>query len=63
MTRPLSALKRSCDWLQMSIRFFFVVVAFQLSCLMLGTYHQIKRLFIKGFPKKVEVVANSGDAH
>lgn len=62
MTRPPSALKRSCDWLQMlSICFFFV--AFQLSCLMLGTYPQIKHLFIKGFPEEVKVVGISGDGH
>lgn len=43
--------------------FFFFSFAFQLSCLMLHTYPQIKYWFIKSFPKKVKAVANWGDAH
>lgn len=42
----------------------FFYFAFQLSCLTLDTYPQIKHLLIISFPKKkVLVVPNSGEAH
>lgn len=60
MTRPPSGLEQSCNWLQMLSICLIFFLTFQLSCLMLDTYPQIRHILIISFPK-IKVVANSGD--